>query len=93
MSLVSTRTTIESRLRQGLAPAHLEVVDDSPQHAGHAGAAAGGGHFSVIIVAGAFEGLGRVARHRLVYDLLRDLMPGAIHALALKTLAPSEWMS
>jgi BolA protein len=43
------------------------------------------------VVAPAFEGLGRVERHRLVYDLLRDLMPGAIHALALRTLAPSEW--
>jgi BolA protein len=87
----ATRSTLESRLRQGLAPVHCDIVDESAAHAGHAGAASGGGHFRVLVVSAAFEGQGRVERHRLVYDLLRDLMPGAIHALALRTLAPSEW--
>ena len=86
-----TPQAIEERLRRGLQPIHLAIVDDSARHAGHAGAAAGGGHYSVLVVAGIFEDRARVARHRMVYDLLADLMPGAIHALALKTLAPSEW--
>lgn len=86
-----TPREIEARLRRGLSPSHLTIVDDSAQHAGHAGAAGGGGHYSVLVVAGVFEGRARVERHRLVYNLLSDLMPGAIHALALRTLAPSEW--
>ena len=91
MSALSTQQTIETRLRERLAPVHLEVIDDGAQHAGHAGAASGGGHFSVFVVSASFEGKNRVARHRLVYDLLQDLMQGAIHALALRTVAPSEW--
>ena len=91
MSALSTQQTIETRLKEHLAPIHLEVIDDSPMHAGHAGAASGGGHFSVLVVSPSFEGIGRVARHRLVYDVLQDMMQGAIHALALRTIAPSEW--
>jgi BolA protein len=91
MSALSTQQTIETRIRERLAPIHLEVIDDGAQHAGHAGAASGGGHFSVFVVSAAFEGKNRVARHRLVYDLLQDMMQGAIHALALRTVAPSEW--
>jgi len=91
MSDLSTRETIETRLRERLAPIHLEVIDDGAQHVGHAGAASGGGHFSVFVVSESFEGKNRVARHRLVYDLLQDMMQGAIHALALRTVAPSEW--
>ena len=91
MSALSTQETIETRLRERLAPIHLEVIDDGAQHAGHAGAASGGGHFSVLVGSASFEGKNRVARHRLVYDLLQDMMQGAIHALALRTVAPSEW--
>lgn len=91
MSALSTQQTIETRIRERLAPLHLEVIDDGAQHAGHAGAASGGGHFSVFVVSASFEGKTRVARHRLVYDLLQDMMQGAIHALALRTVAPSEW--
>ncbi|HUD71964.1 MAG TPA: BolA family transcriptional regulator [Dongiaceae bacterium] len=87
----STPAAIEARLRRGLAPDHLEIADESARHAGHAGAASGGGHYRVLVVAGVFEGRGRVERHRMVYDLLSDLMPAAIHALALRTIAPSEW--
>lgn len=86
-----TPAAIEARLRRGLQPDHLEIADESARHAGHAGAASGGGHYRVLVVAGVFEARTRVERHRMVYDLLADLMPGAIHALALKTLAPSEW--
>ena len=51
----------------------------------------GGGHYRVLVVAAVFEGRGRVERHRLVYTLLADLMPGTIHALALRALSPTEW--
>jgi BolA protein len=81
---------IRSRLEQALAPVRLEIRDDSALHAGHAGAASGGGHFSVLIVADRFAGLSALERHRLVYGALGDLMPREIHALSMKALAPSE---
>jgi BolA family transcriptional regulator, general stress-responsive regulator len=81
---------IESRLAAALAPiASIEVRDDSAQHAGHAGAAAGG-HYSVTIVTAAFAGKARVARHRMVYDALAEAMQRGIHALAITALTPEE---
>ena len=80
---------IESALRRALLPVSLEVVDDSAQHVGHAGAREGG-HYTVRITSERFAGLDRVARHRLVYDALRPLMPGGIHALAIEARAPDE---
>ena len=82
-------TDIEAALRRELQPSSLEVVDDSHRHAGHAGAR-DGGHFTVRIASQRFAGLARVARHRLVYDALRPLMPGGIHALAIEARAPGE---
>lgn len=69
---------------------HLEIVDDSARHAGHPGAAGGAGHFRARIVSARFAGLGTVARHRLVYDALRDWMPHRIHALSIEAHAPGE---
>jgi BolA family transcriptional regulator, general stress-responsive regulator len=66
------------------------VRDDSAAHAGHAGARGGGGHFELLIVADRFKGLPRVARHRLVYDCVSDLMQRDVHALAMTLLAPDE---
>lgn len=80
---------IEAALRQALAPLRLEVDDDSAAHAGHVGAREGR-HFSVRLVSARFNGLSRVARHRLVYDSLRSLMPLGIHALAIDARAPDE---
>ncbi|BCL75519.1 BolA family transcriptional regulator [Jeongeupia sp. HS-3] len=80
---------IRSRLA-ALAPEALDIHDDSAAHAGHAGAASGGGHFDVLIVADAFAGLNSLARHRKVYALLGELMPHRIHALSLKALTPDE---
>lgn len=80
---------VETALRAALEPESLTVQDDSHLHAGHAGAREGR-HFSVRIVARQFEGLPRVARHRLVYHALGLWMPRGIHALALTTLAPAE---
>lgn len=78
---------IESALRLALAPQALAVQDDSHLHAGHAGAREGR-HFSVEITSERFEGLSRVARHRLVYDVLQALMPRGIHALAIDARVP-----
>ena len=80
-------TDIESALRLALAPEVLAVQDDSHLHAGHAGAREGR-HFSVEITSERFEGLSRVARHRLVYDALEALMPRGIHALAIDARVP-----
>ena len=80
---------IEARLRADLAPLELSIRDDSADHAGHAGAREGR-HFSIAITSTRFEGLGPVARHRLVYDALRDLMPRGIHALAIDARTPQS---
>jgi BolA family transcriptional regulator, general stress-responsive regulator len=80
---------IETALRAALQPDTIEVQDDSHLHAGHAGAREGR-HFSVRLVSERFTGLSRVARHRLVYDSLKSLIDGGIHALAIDARAPSE---
>jgi BolA protein len=87
----TTPEKIERLLRERLAPGRVELVDDSAKHAGHAGATSGGGHYSVLVVADAFEGLGRLERHRLVYAALEGMIGTEIHALALRTPATSEW--
>lgn len=81
------------RMRELLAaldPTLVEISDDSHLHAGHPGAASGGGHFSLKIVSPRFEGQRLVMRHRLVYDALQEMMKSEIHALAITALAPSE---
>lgn len=72
-----------------LNPRHLEIVDESALHAGHAGAKSGG-HFQLTLVSPAFSGQTPVARHRLVYQTLGDMMSGRIHALSITALAPEE---
>ena len=85
------RSRIESALREGLAALHVEVVDESHLHAGHAGAASGGGHFRATIVSPRFEGLSRLAAQRLVSAALGELMQREFHALAMTTLTPAQW--
>ena len=80
---------IEARLTAALAPLEFALENDSARHAGHAGATSGG-HYNVRIVSAALAGRNRVARHRLVYDALADLMQNGIHALAIVALAPGE---
>ena len=82
-------TEIEAALAAALQPESLAVQDDSHLHAGHAGAREGR-HFSVVVVSRRFEGLARVARHRLVYDCLDDLMARGIHALAIDARTPDD---
>lgn len=80
---------IEGALREALDPSSLEVLDDSHLHAGHDGARSGG-HYTVRIVSSRFDGLSRVARHRLVYDALQGLIQSGIHALAIQARSPQD---
>lgn len=82
-----------ARMRERLAvlePLEVVVDDDSAKHAGHPGAASGGGHYRLRVISARFSGESRIARHRLVYDALADLMQREIHALAMILLAPDE---
>lgn len=86
-----TAAQIDALLRAELAPSQLTVRDDSALHAGHPGAASGGGHYHVTIVSERFAGASRVARHRMVYDALRSLFPMRIHALAVSAFTEQEY--
>ena len=92
-ALTDREQRIVSRLAATFAPDQCLLEDESALHAGHAGAASGGGHYRLRLVAARFEGCSRVARHRLVYDCLADMMQADIHALAITALAPSELTS
>ncbi len=82
---------IETKLTEALRPVALVVTDDSARHAGHAGARDGGeSHFTLDIVSAEFVGKSRVARQRLVYQLLAEELKGPIHALSLVTRTPDE---
>jgi BolA family transcriptional regulator, general stress-responsive regulator len=85
------RDRIEAVLRERFSPEHLAVIDESHRHAGHAGAASGGGHFTVVIVSAAFRDQSRLERQRAIYTILGDAMWAEIHALALRALTPEEW--
>ena len=78
------RDIIEARLTEVFSPEHLEVIDESEQHRGHAGYREGGdSHFRVIIRAAQFDGMSRIAQQRAVYGALKEEMRTQIHALAL----------
>ena len=88
-----TGVDVVGAIRQALTaldPEQLELTDDSAAHAGHAGARSGGGHYQLTIVSRRFAGLGRLQRHRLVYETLGSLMTGTIHALAITARTPDE---
>ena len=81
---------IRERLTNNLRPTELNIIDESARHAGHAGAASGGGHFIVDIVASAFNDKTLIQRHRLVYDAVDDIMHSEIHALSIQAKTPDE---
>ncbi len=90
MSVHSVAEEIVRRL-QSLSPTRLELEDESARHAGHAGAAPGGNtHWRLRIESAAFAGQPTVARHRMVYQALGDLMQHPIHALAISARSPGE---
>lgn len=85
--------SIADAMREKLAaldPLSIEIIDDSAQHAGHAGARDGGGHFRLLIVSPRFAGCRTMERHRMVYDALGSLMKREIHALSITAQTPDE---
>lgn len=81
---------IESLLTSSFAPTKILVKDQSHLHAGHAGAEDGRGHFAVTIVSEQFAGQSRIARHRMIFDALGEMMQTDIHALSIKALTADE---
>jgi BolA family transcriptional regulator, general stress-responsive regulator len=89
----STQDSSEAQMRARLArldPLHIEIIDESHKHAGHAGARDGGGHYVLRIVSDRFAGNNTVARHRMIYSALGDMMKREIHALTIQATAPDE---
>lgn len=80
------------KLQEAFQPLTLVVEDESAKHAGHLGARSGAGHFRVLIVSEKFSNLPPLERHRAVYSVLQAEFHSAIHALALETLTPEEWL-
>lgn len=76
--------TIKTRLEEAFSPAELKVIDDSADHIGHAGAAGGAGHYTVVIKADAFAGKMPVKKHQMVYEVLDDMIGPEIHALRIQ---------
>ncbi len=92
--MTSLKQHLHHKLTEEFCPIHLSVIDDSHKHAGHAGAPDGGdSHFTVIIAAKAFDGLGRVDRQRAVTNILQPEFTNTnLHALSLKVYTPEEWV-
>jgi len=86
---MSTAELIRQRLA-ALEPESIVLDDESAQHKGHAGAASGGGHFRLTLVSPKFHNLSTLARHRLVYEAMGELMQREIHALSITALTPEE---
>lgn len=87
---MNNRIATMRTLLAALDPVSLDIIDESHQHAGHAGARDGGGHFVINIVSAQFAGKNTVARHRMIYSALGDMMKREIHALTLQAHAPNE---
>jgi BolA protein len=88
--MIDVATTLRARLAD-LAPVELEIHDDSAEHAGHAGATGGVGHFSLLIVSKAFRGQPRLERHQSIFARVGDLLPHPVHALSIRALTPEEF--
>jgi len=79
---------IEEKLTRRLAPRTLIVENESKNHNVPKGSET---HFKVTVVSDAFEGLGRVERHRLVHEILKEELAGGVHALTITSRTPAEW--
>ncbi len=88
MNHPSREERLRAKLMARFAPIQLVIEDESHHHAGHAGAAGGQSHYRVRIVSEAFRGISPVARHRLVYEAVDDMLKSDIHALAIEALPP-----
>jgi BolA family transcriptional regulator, general stress-responsive regulator len=91
---MSAENDIREKLMVALEPSRLDVVNESELHAGHRSSpGTGQSHFRVLIVSEKFQGLNRLARHRLINEVLADELAGKIHALAVSAYAPGEPIS
>lgn len=90
MAVKPTTDELKNRLSDAFPTDPVEVIDESHLHAGHVGAAGGAGHYRVRIISARFAGLGPIARHRLVYDAVREWMPDRVHALSIDAKPPPE---
>lgn len=81
---------MRERLDAALAPEHLDIIDESHKHVGHAGARDGRGHFHCVIESSRFADKSPLERHRMVYDALGDMMLTDIHALSISASTPSR---
>jgi len=80
-------------LLAALHPSQIDIIDDSHKHAGHEGARSGGGHYTLQIVSGEFAGKSTLARHRMIYSALGEMMKQDIHALNIQAYTPQELQS
>ncbi|MCC7482058.1 MAG: BolA family transcriptional regulator [Hyphomicrobiales bacterium] len=91
MNLGLVGKTLETKLQLAFSPVYLQVIDESLQHVGHAGARPDGeSHFRVKIVAAAFQGKSRVAQHRMINHVLAAELKERVHALAIEAAAPED---
>ncbi len=86
---MSTLKKIRERLAP-LSPEHLEIEDESARHAGHEGARNGGGHYRLTIVSAQFADKSLIARHRMINELLEEMLQKEIHAISIKAYTPGE---
>jgi BolA protein len=86
---MSAMEKIRDRLAP-LSPERLEIEDESARHAGHEGAKGGGGHYRLTVVSAQFAGKAPIARHRMINELLGDMMQKEIHAISIKAYTPDE---
>ncbi|MDP2694509.1 MAG: BolA family protein [Gallionella sp.] len=87
---MSARVAVMREHLAVLAPISLDIIDESHQHAGHAGARDGGGHYALRIVSAQFGGNNMMARHRMIYSALGEMMKREIHALNIQAYTPNE---
>ncbi len=87
---MSDRIALMRQRLAALQPLSLDIVDDSHKHAGHAGARSGGGHYLLQITSAEFSGKSKMARHRMIYSALAEMMERDIHALTIDARTPKE---
>ena len=87
---MSTQRIIEKKLRDGLSPSHLDVINESHMHNVPPGSES---HFKVVIVSSSFSGIKPVARHQKVNGLLKEELNNRVHALSMETLTEEEWVN
>lgn len=87
---MSSRVDMMRQRLAALAPESLEIIDESHKHAGHAGSRGGGGHYALRIVSVKFAGKNTIARHRMIYFALGEMMKREIHALNIQANSPDE---